>query len=139
MVVAVCVMQCFFECYCYHRDLHVRTHSYPTRRSSDLCLESIPQVAERCGTRQQRCAVERSDLLDLLAHGNGLGLVVFLLGRVSGKFLLAPLEHGIAVLAEVHPKARSEEHTSELQSLMRKSYAVFCLKKKKKKIKTQSI
>src|SRR3546814_1395950 len=28
-------------------------------------------------------------------------------------------------------KARSEEHTSELQSLMRNSYAVFCLKKKK--------
>src|SRR3546814_1192675 len=28
---------------------------------------------------------------------------------------------------------RSEEHTSELQSLMRKSYAVFCLKKKKYK------
>src|SRR3546814_3129271 len=32
---------------------------------------------------------------------------------------------------------RSEEHTSELQSLMRISYAVFCLKKKKKKIKKQ--
>src|SRR3546814_4888612 len=30
-------------------------------------------------------------------------------------------------------KERSEEHTSELQSLMRISYAVFCLKKKKKK------
>src|SRR3546814_10535778 len=30
---------------------------------------------------------------------------------------------------------RSEEHTSELQSLMRISYAVFCLKKKKKKHK----
>src|SRR3546814_6171730 len=29
-------------------------------------------------------------------------------------------------------KKRSEEHTSELQSLMRISYAVFCLKKKKK-------
>src|SRR3546814_6712443 len=29
------------------------------------------------------------------------------------------------------PAARSEEHTSELQSLMRTSYAVFCLKKKK--------
>src|SRR3546814_3210297 len=29
-------------------------------------------------------------------------------------------------------QARSEEHTSELQSLMRISYAVFCLKKKKK-------
>src|SRR3546814_9443863 len=32
-----------------------------------------------------------------------------------------------------HRRARSEEHTSELQSLMRISYAVFCLKKKKKK------
>src|SRR3546814_7547103 len=30
-----------------------------------------------------------------------------------------------------NPKERSEEHTSELQSLMRISYAVFCLKKKK--------
>src|SRR3546814_7432010 len=34
-------------------------------------------------------------------------------------------------LAELVPEARSEEHTSELQSLMRISYAVFCLKKKK--------
>src|SRR3546814_2910224 len=34
-------------------------------------------------------------------------------------------------VAEVEP--RSEEHTSELQSLMRISYAVFCLKKKKQK------
>src|SRR3546814_9917835 len=32
---------------------------------------------------------------------------------------------------------RSEEHTSELQSLMRISYAVFCLKKKKKQNQTQ--
>src|SRR3546814_4275292 len=32
------------------------------------------------------------------------------------------------------PSFRSEEHTSELQSLMRISYAVFCLKKKKNKI-----
>src|SRR3546814_3072314 len=35
--------------------------------------------------------------------------------------------------AENHrPRIRSEEHTSELQSLMRISYAVFCLKKKRK-------
>src|SRR3546814_10605226 len=33
---------------------------------------------------------------------------------------------------------RSEEHTSELQSLMRISYAVFCLKKKTKKLKRQT-
>src|SRR3546814_2328146 len=32
----------------------------------------------------------------------------------------------------IRPATRSEEHTSELQSLMRISYAVFCLKKKKK-------
>src|SRR3546814_8720253 len=34
---------------------------------------------------------------------------------------------------------RSEEHTSELQSLMRISYAVFCLKKKKKNNKTHTM
>src|SRR3546814_9975609 len=38
-----------------------------------------------------------------------------------------------AVLAAISKISRSEEHTSELQSLMRISYAVFCLKKKKKK------
>src|SRR3546814_1155553 len=32
---------------------------------------------------------------------------------------------------------RSEEHTSELQSLMRISYAVFCLKQKKKQVQTK--
>src|SRR3546814_8156676 len=37
-----------------------------------------------------------------------------------------------AKLAMTLPAARSEEHTSELQSLMRISYAVFCLKKKNK-------
>src|SRR3546814_2771717 len=35
-----------------------------------------------------------------------------------------------------HRRSRSEEHTSELQSLMRISYAVFCLKKKKNTEKT---
>src|SRR3546814_5780828 len=35
------------------------------------------------------------------------------------------------LLAELFEDLRSEEHTSELQSLMRISYAVFCLKKKK--------
>src|SRR3546814_9830475 len=42
---------------------------------------------------------------------------------------------GDAVQPEV-AHLRSEEHTSELQSLMRISYAVSCLKKKKKKYKT---
>src|SRR3546814_5643689 len=35
-------------------------------------------------------------------------------------------------------KFRSEEHTSELQSLMRISYAVFCLKQKKSQLTTQN-
>src|SRR3546814_9187840 len=38
---------------------------------------------------------------------------------------------GLELLVIVPAEARSEEHTSELQSLMRISYAVFCLKKKK--------
>src|SRR3546814_8034965 len=50
-------------------------------------------------------------------------------------------EVGAGLPPEAHPegkgfgfaRARSEEHTSELQSLMRISYAVFCLKKKKNK------
>src|SRR3546814_1011419 len=46
------------------------------------------------------------------------------------------LGYGYEGVIHVHPfaglqDARSEEHTSELQSLMRISYAVFCLKKKK--------
>src|SRR3546814_7900430 len=45
--------------------------------------------------------------------------------------------HVAEQLARAEPGAvRSEEHTSELQSLMRISYAVFCLKKKKKKLKS---
>src|SRR3546814_9540066 len=49
--------------------------------------------------------------------GDGAGLVV--------------ADHGDADTVVVEPERRSEEHTSELQSLMRISYAVFCLKKKK--------
>src|SRR3546814_2085303 len=50
-----------------------------------------------------------------------------------------PQEHGFGGAVKVRSEhrdpfvpMRSEEHTSELQSLMRRSYAVFCLKKKKK-------
>src|SRR3546814_6452763 len=40
--------------------------------------------------------------------------------------------HDFFIRAKKKPSVRSEEHTSELQSLMRISYAVFCLKKKTK-------
>src|SRR3546814_10358197 len=46
------------------------------------------------------------------------------------RVLLAPVAIPALVLAHVLRGERSEEHTSELQSLMRHSYAVFCLKKK---------
>src|SRR3546814_10092574 len=46
--------------------------------------------------------------------------------------LVGPLLEPQHRLDAVGPPERSEEHTSELQSLMRITYAVFCLKKKKK-------
>src|SRR3546814_8195399 len=55
------------------------------------------------------------------------GLAV-ILAFVGVKMILAEWYH-IPTFASL---GRSEEHTSELQSLMRISYAVFCLKKKKK-------
>src|SRR6187397_3711244 len=46
------------------------------------------------------------------------------------------IEHSAIAIAR--PPSRSEEHTSELQSLYTISYAVFCLKKKKKKNSTNT-
>src|SRR3546814_4093463 len=58
---------------------------------------------------------------DLVGLGDGLGVDQGL-----------AVEAELLALAALRGKAlRSEEHTSELQSLMRISYAVFCLKKKK--------
>src|SRR3546814_8525438 len=48
---------------------------------------------------------------------------------LTGTTLRSGVRHGVELWT------RSEEHTSELQSLMRISYAVFCLKKKKKTVK----
>src|SRR3546814_9690459 len=47
-----------------------------------------------------------------------------------------PVAHAPKIVWAMPEQDRSEEHTSELQSLMRISYAVFCLKKKKKDKKT---
>src|SRR3546814_8094533 len=54
---------------------------------------------------------------------SGPSAVLFSLAALPGQQLTGPIAVGVD---------RSEEHTSELQSLMRISYAVFCLKKKKK-------
>src|SRR3546814_4927099 len=49
-------------------------------------------------------------------------------GRHGKRYL--SVDSHIRMMAAAQPLIRSEEHTSELQSLMRISYAVFCLKKK---------
>src|SRR3546814_8159235 len=54
-------------------------------------------------------------------------LAVALLAAAAGAGLLGDEHLGVLAARAV----RSEEHTSELQSLMRSSYSVFCLKKKK--------
>src|SRR3546814_3388201 len=64
-----------------------------------------------------------------LADGERLATMASLLHRdPKGNSLVAAM----VIASPVTPTERSEEHTSELQSLMRISYAVFCLKKKKK-------
>src|SRR3546814_4950913 len=56
------------------------------------------------------------------------------LARVSTVSLDSPsARQAISAPPPMERTTRSEEHTSDLQSLMRTSYAVFCLKKKKKK------
>src|SRR3546814_10343364 len=45
---------------------------------------------------------------------------------------IGDMDIAAAHAADDNPHQRSEEHTSELQSLMRISYAVFCLKKKRR-------
>src|SRR3546814_1248969 len=54
--------------------------------------------------------------------------------RLPGQARRADRPAQPALLHRLPGAGRSEEHTSELQSLMRISYAVFCLKKKKDKI-----
>src|SRR3546814_5136992 len=67
----------------------------------------------------------------------------YLVNHSRSPYLMGPDGKPLAILStdqpgtdadEGSPEARSEEHTSELQSLMRISYAVFCLKKKNNKM-----
>src|SRR3546814_1391868 len=68
-----------------------------------------------------------------MAHdfNNLLGVVMGNLDMIADTFPQQPEVHEMV-------DVRSEEHTSELQSLMRTSYAVFCLKKQKNKHTKQS-
>src|SRR3546814_5311995 len=78
-----------------------------------------------CGPAQERDS-------GILRH-QGLQLGLRLAeGEHAGSVIDEHAAEGSELVVERHVQhARSEEHTSELQSLMRISYAVFCLKKKK--------
>src|SRR3546814_4635024 len=110
----------FFYGYGYHLDLHVRTHSFPPRRSSDLaCRDSaVPPLHALDEPARHARRVECDDARN---HAQGRSGRCGRTGRRGG-----------SAMSVLKQNARSEEHTSELQSLMRISYAVFCLKKKKK-------
>src|SRR3546814_5393263 len=66
----------------------------------------------------------------------GADRLAAVIGAGSSQVLSQPIQAATSLSDTGSPRlviaARSEEHTSELQSLMRISYAVFCLKKKKK-------
>src|SRR3546814_3729126 len=106
----------FFYWYGDHRDLHLLTHSFPTRRSSDLIAVGL---GNRLGQRQA------AEVQAALHPAGGRGRVDLAHINTHGTGAVARLFAGLQL-----PAVRSEEHTSELQSLMRISYAVFCLKKK---------
>src|SRR3546814_6252435 len=66
----------------------------------------------------------------VLFHGDGRLKAPISRGLGLRHFAARPLDLAVGVEDLLGDDLRSEEHTSELQSLMRISYAVFCLKKK---------
>src|SRR3546814_1921726 len=79
--------------------------------------------------KPETAALAMSNLLPKGVTFEGIG------GGTGGTAAAVPMGFGAGgsvYLADKPGGARSEEHTSELQSLMRISYAVFCLKKKKR-------
>src|SRR3546814_10015523 len=75
-------------------------------------------------------AFGREDVLKLrIIETTELAHLAFKNAAITGRLHQAI---GIKIINSLKLSPRSEEHTSELQSLMRNSYAVFCLTKKKK-------
>src|SRR3546814_5078366 len=111
--------------------------------SSDVCSSDLSRTASG-DSRGHRGKPDWTDILFFLALAAGAAYVLvhyaqsmdyyeklILCGAVAGLSWMAWLWRPLRTLMIVSgASARSEEHTSELQSLMRISYAVFCLKQK---------
>src|SRR3546814_5888830 len=97
--------------------------------SSDVCSSDLADIEMN---DQQKAALYLvlQHPVSALTGGPGVGKSTVTKQVISAFRLLDPA--GIIALSAPTGRAakRSEEHTSELQSLMRISYAVFCLKKK---------
>src|SRR3546814_1843816 len=110
------------------------THSFPTRRSSGL---HKTYQSKRYDVAVEPAIVEG---IKRLGAANGMSFVntllvafeVFLNRTTNQTDIIIGLPTAGQLATGNLNLVRSEEHTSELQSLMRISYAVFCLKKKKK-------
>src|SRR3546814_5998499 len=106
--------------------------------SSDVCSSDLIDADLPMLVTDERAF--RQMLLNLLGNAvkfTPAGGRVVLAARIEqdGRMAIGVADTGIGMKKEDIPRAlepfvRSEEHTSELQSLMRISYAVFCLKKK---------
>src|SRR3546814_3970165 len=96
-----------------------------------------PAAAERCGARIGVGAREANDSRSSLGEADDVSPIVDDSrgdGKGAATILLDTDQPSPGSAGE-----RSEEHTSELQSLMRISYAVFCLKKKNNRMRSKHI
>src|SRR3546814_8465892 len=112
--------------------LPVLPHSFPTRRSSDLL------ATPSRGSQQSGDIAVASEASSTGAYRGAQGLRPEFIAELERQFGLDKPAHERFFLMirnylafDFGESFRSDEHTSELQSLMRISYAVFCLKKKK--------
>src|SRR3546814_5947170 len=96
--------------------------------SSDVCSSDLLGLGARVFRLPGIYGPGRSPL-DRVRAGNAHRVVAP--GQVFSRIHVDDIASGVIAAFDGPSGARSEEHTSELQSLMRISYAVFCLKKKK--------
>src|SRR3546814_7923656 len=105
------------------------------REEVDVGAQARLAHDQRRGLRMHHAAVLQHEHLDVVKSGRDVGREVQpraeKLAPEEGDLLPFGGEEALASLVADERLARSEEHTSELQSLMRISYAVFCLKTKK--------